>query len=760
MHMPFLFARFAPHPGASFFLINGKAIPQGSVFGFNKMDLSNNLLPGYFIKTKRNNNVAVLFRRMFVILRGMGRRRVSIILSIAWISLASCAPTETALPVDPNQRDVLLVTIDTWRYDASGFSGSGKVRTPALDRLADGGRVFDFAHAHAVVTLPSHASILTGRFPYEHGVHDNAGYRLDGSIPTLASMLRAQGWATAAFVSAFPLDRRYGLAQGFDRYDDEYDGFAPLSFTPPERPAGETVEKALEWWEAQRGKPRLMWVHIFTPHYPYEPGPPWEREYAAAPYYGDVARSDSEIAPLIERVLDGPDGNTVVIVTSDHGEALGEHGEQTHGMFAYEATLKVPLVLYARGAVKPSRDDRSARHVDIVPTVLELTGIEGPTDLPGQSLVGAWEDDPPSYFEALSPWVNRGWAPLHGTISAGHKAIRLPLAELYDLRQDPSEQDNLVSDKNIEYRRFLLDVPDPSVADGERETLDAETIKRLRSLGYATANATRPPEFGPELDPKNLILYDDMLASALSSFRDDKTDVAIAWLRRIIDEQPLMGLAYSHLAFFYSDLGRGDEAIRVLESAVQNGASNESIRRKLALALVRANRLDDAHRVLIVDTESTDPETQSALGRVASRQGRYDDAMSRFQRALQLDSSFPTASMDSGILLMEMGRFDEARPLLERALEQDPFLAEAWNALGVIESSVQRPQAAIDAWKRAVDADPRMVDALYNLGLMLGRTGDREGALAVLKRYAPLVQGDLRREANAMLKQLESAGNP
>jgi len=674
------------------------------------------------------------------------------------LAAVSCAPVERPVSEGPNGRDVLIVTIDTWRHDAAGFSGSGKVETPSLDRLAGAARVFDFAHAHAVVTLPSHVSILTGRFPHEHGIHDNAGYRLDASIPTLASLLRAQGWATAAFVSAFPLDRRYGLARGFDRYDDEYDGFAPLSFTPPERPGDETVRNALGWWEEHRGEPRLMWVHLFTPHYPYDPGPPWRDEYSAAPYYGDVARTDAELTPLIELVLDGADAGAVVVVTSDHGEALGEHGEQTHGMFAYEATLKVPLLLYAEGVVPPSRDDRSARHVDIVPTILELTGITPPGELPGRSLVGPWKDDPPSYFEALSPWVNRGWAPLHGTISSRHKAIRLPLGELYDLGADPGELRNLAGEKQLDFRRFLVGLPDPTINDGNRETLDEETIKQLGSLGYATGNASRPAEYGPELDPKNLILYDGLLARALSSFRDGDSAQAIALLRRIIDEQPLMGLAYSHLAFFYSDLGRPDEAIRTLEEAVRNGASNESIRRKLALALVRVNRLDEAHRTLIGDTDSSDPETQSALGRVAARQGRYDDARARFQRALQLDPSFPTASMDSGILLMEMGRYDEAEPLLERALDQDPFLAEAWNALGVLESSRDRPQAAIDAWRKAVDADPRMVDALYNLGLMLGRRGDREGAIDALRRYAPLVQGELRREADAMLEQLESDG--
>jgi choline-sulfatase len=672
--------------------------------------------------------------------------------------LGACEPAADPQSGGPNARDVLIVTIDTWRHDAAGFSGSGKVATPALDRLAAAGRVFDFAHAHAVVTLPSHTSILTGRFPHEHGIHDNAGYRLDASIPTVASILRAHGWATAAFVSAFPLDRRYGLDHGFDHYDDEYDGFAPQSFTPPERPGEETVRRALEWWDTHRGKPRLMWVHLFTPHYPYDPGPPWNTDYAAAPYYGDVARSDAQLTPLIERVLDGPDGDTLVIVTSDHGEALGEHGERTHGMFAYEATLKVPLVLFAKGAVKPSRDERSARHVDILPTVLELTGVAPPEGLPGRSLIREWKDDPPSYFEALSPWVNRGWAPLYGAISARHKAIRLPLAELYDLRDDPAELDNLIDEKSLDLRRFLVAVPDPTVSAGEREPLDPETIKRLGSLGYATGNASRPTEYGPELDPKNLIVYDQLLARALSNYRDGDVRGGIAVMRRIIDEQPRMGLAYSHLAFFYSDIGEAEKAIQVLEEAVANEASNEAIRRKLGLALLRVGRVGEASRVLSVDENSTDPATQSALGRVAARSGLFPEARARFRRALELDPSFPTASMDAGILMMEMGRFDEARPLLERAVEQDAYLAEAWNALGVIESSEDDASAAIDAWRKAVDADPRMIDALYNLGLMLGRRGEIREAVDALTRYSALVSGDQRREAEQMLAELEAMG--
>jgi len=675
---------------------------------------------------------------------------------IAALAVLACANGADRGPRAPEGRDVLIVTIDTWRHDAAGFSGAGKVVTPALDRLAAAGRVFDFAHAHAVVTLPSHASILTGRFPHEHGIHDNAGYKLDPALPTMASLLNEEGWATAAFVSAFPLDRRFGLAHGFETYDDEYDGYAPQAFTPPERPGAETVRRALHWWDANRGTPRLMWVHVFTPHYPYDPGPPWDDEYAGTPYYGDVARADHELAPLIDRVLDAADRDIVVILTSDHGEGLDEHGEQTHGLFAYETTLKVPLVLYAAGDVPPSRDDRSARHVDILPTVLELTGLTPPEGLPGRSLVDAWEDEPTSYFEALSPWINRDWAPLHGTIASRHKAIRLPLGELYDLEADPDEVNNLIEQERRDWGRFLLGIPDPASAPEARAALDEETIEKLGALGYVAASPVRRNEYGPDSDPKNLIRFDQLLSKALGNFRDGHHDVAIALLRRIMHEQPSMGLAYAHLAFFYSDLGRTGEAIEVLQGALSNGASNESIRRKLALALLSEGRPDEGYDVLIVDTDSDDPETQSALGRVAAHQGRSDDAMARFRRALELDPSFPTASMDMGILLMGQGRFDDARPLLERALEQDAYLAEAWNALGVIESHANRVGAAVSAWRRAIDADPRMVDAFYNLGLMLGRSGDTRGAIEALRRYSELVSGDQRREAERMLAELES----
>lgn len=651
--------------------------------------------------------------------------------------------------------NIVIITIDTWRHDASGFSGAGRVQTPALDRIAARGRVFDFAHAHAVVTLPSHASILTGLYPYEHGIRDNAGYRL-GEQPTLASMLAAEGWETAAFVSAFPLDRRFGLDHGFSTYDDDYEGYGAASFTPPERPGDETVAAALRWWKGRGEKPRMMWVHLFTPHYPYDPGPRLAAQYRSEPYFGDVARADEELAPLVEELLGGSDADsTAIILTSDHGEGLGDHGEQTHGLFAYESTLRVPLVLVAPGWVQPSTDSRSARHIDIVPTLLELANLPVPERLRGRSLHKPASSDPDSYFEALSPWLNRGWAPLTGNIAARNKAIRLPIPELFDLGQDPEEGRNLAPFQPQEWEAVLRDVPPPTRGATDRGEVDAETASRLQSLGYAAQNLAPKTDFGPQDDPKSLLAVDDALAKALAAYAQGRSGDAIKQMRELIELQPQMSLAYAHLSYFYSDLGRVPEAIATLKLALDRGAATESLRRKLALALMRVGEPDEAWLLLQIDRDSEDPETQTALGRIATRRRDAEEAARRFERALQIDSTFPAALMDSGILLMELGRFEEARPRLEAALERDEYLAEAWNALGVIESASD-PAKALAAWERAVEIDPRLPDALFNLGIMYRRAGQREKAIDVLTRYLPLVSGEALAEAQQLLDELQA----
>ena len=653
-------------------------------------------------------------------------------------------------------RDVLLVTIDTLRHDAVGYSGSGKVATPNIDRLAADGVVFETAHAHAVVTLASHASILTGLYPYQHGIRDNARFTLRDGLPTLALVLRNVGYGTAAFVSAFPLDRRFGLARGFEVYDDQYGGTRSSDIRIAERPGEETVARALAWWNANAARPRFMWVHLFTPHFPYEPKEPFATRYRDAPYYGEVAQADAQLEPLLAALRERGAKPALLVLTADHGESLGEHGEQTHGLFAYEATLRVPLVMWAPGMLDRGRVRAHARHVDLVPTICDLLSLKAPPGLAGRSLFSDTREDG-SYFEAMSAHLNRGWAPLLGRIDSGMKAISLPLPELYDLEVDPTEAHNLVEKDRERHRAILAALPPSVTVAVEPGRLDEEEIARLRSLGYLAGGNAPPPsarEDDPSLDPKNLIESEYIIDRALTSWRKLDTDGAIRLLTDLVARQPRMAVAYSHLASMYTDLGRLDEAVTTLSRAAAAGVADEEMRVKLALALSRNGHADHAWNVLSGDGESTDPETQSALGRIAAELGRMDEARRRFERALELDSTYPEGLVDLGTFLLNAGDLAGARSRLEQGLAQNPDIAEGWNALGVVRLKSGEESGARQAWEKAVEADPRYPDALFNLALAYEHSGEYDRQASALEKYIGLVEGEDRERATRMLRQI------
>jgi tetratricopeptide (TPR) repeat protein len=608
--------------------------------------------------------------------------------------------------------------------------------------------------------LPSHASILTGLLPYEHGIRDNAGFTLPAEIPTLGTLLESSGYLTAAFVSAFPLDRRFGLGRGFGVYDDEYEGFGGGAFIFAERPGEETISRARAWWEDHRGRRRFMWVHLFTPHFPYEPAEPFASEYGDAPYYGDVAMTDAQLAPLVEPILAAESDSTLVIVTSDHGESLGEHGEATHGLFAYESTLKIPLLFFAPGLVEPGIDTRPAGHVDVLPSIFHLLGLATP-ECSGRSLFAASPTENESlYFEALTAFFNRGWAPLHGRIEGSIKAIDLPVPELYDLAADPQERSNLAERRADELDSMLRALPAAAREPGRRERLDSEVVERLRSLGYVASGDGGTGSrrvFGADDDPKNLVQEEARLFEALSLYRSGKTDQAVRALREMLERRPTMAVAYGHLSYMYTDQGRLDEAAELLQRALARGVDTESIRRKLALVLLRRGRPRAAWETLAPHGESEDPETQIALGRVAAALERFEEADARIGRALELDPTFADAQIDRGILLLMQGRLAEGRGQLEAGLARNPQHAEGWNALGAAYSGEGELQRAVAAWRRAVEIDPRLPDPLFNLALSLGRAGEVDGAIDALERYIDLVDGDDRRRAEAMLRELRGS---
>ncbi len=372
-------------------------------------------------------------------------------LALAFIAAAALASACKA-PAKPKDFNVLLVTIDTLRPDRLSCYNQTYLRTPQIDGLAARGVLFERAFAHAPLTLPSHASILLGSTPLAHGADDNGMRVVPRGVPSLPKTLRAAGYATGAFVSAFPLDTRFGLIEGFDVYDDKYPARPAAALDFPERPAEKTMAAALDWLAARNGR-WFLWVHLYDPHSPYAPPEPYATRFAADPYSGEVAYVDETLGKLFGAIDGrGETGRTLVVLTADHGESLGEHGEMTHGYFAYNSTIWVPLVVAAPGLASARVKDLVS-HEDIFPTVCDVLGLPAPADLPGRSfrplLEGRTQKARPVYFEALEGYYHHGAAPLRGVIEGPMKFVDSPIPELYDLRNDFDEANDLASGTDL-----------------------------------------------------------------------------------------------------------------------------------------------------------------------------------------------------------------------------------------------------------------------------------------------------------------------
>ncbi len=672
--------------------------------------------------------------------RGNGSRRAVAIAIVAVVAIAAIivmalrrnsaltSSTETA-------PDIILVTIDTLRSDGISFSGSTRVKTPFLDELARNGVFYRNAHAHNVVTLPSHSNILTGLLPYQHGVRENAGFVLDPKHKTVAHYLKQAGYATGAFVSAFPLDGRFGLGVDFDIYDDKYhEGTAPTQFVVPERPASETFADARRWYDSVEGQKRFMWVHIYEPHAPYEPQSPFKEQYPKNPYYGEVAAADDALGGFLRPILE-KNPNTLVIVTADHGEGMNEHGEITHGVFAYEETLHVPLILYENGRVKPRIENEYVRHVDIVPTILERAGVEKPTGLTGESLLKI-ERPRDTYFEALTTNINLGWAPLIGMIHGGHKYIDLPLAELYNLEKDRLEKRNILEeDRRMTTKiRSMLAGNAPDVSKIERN-LSAEEARKLLSLGYLAGTAAAKKEYTADDDPKNVVHLHTIMMTSIAAYQRGNMSEAMRLARDLIKERPEMAMARDLLAFLLQESDRSSDAEAVIREAMAKGTASDSMRKRLGMILSESGRAAEAVEVLEPFASSKDPDLLNAYGIALADLGRMQPAIQQFERALQIDRTNATAYQNLGVVALRVGDTARAEQYLNRALRLNEKLPLALNSMGVVAARRNDLAGAVEWWKKAVAIDPKQYDAWFNIGLVSGNAGKREEARHALTKF-------------------------
>ncbi len=513
-------------------------------------------------------------------------------LPIAPLVVSSGSAASDRLPARPGAlrgQNLLVVTLDTTRPDRLGCYGNHEIVTPHLDRLCARGVVFSGAAATASSTLPSHASIFTGRYPLRHGARANALYPLGSEQRTLAEMLSDSGYETAAFVSSFVLDARFGLAQGFDRYDDEVSpSTAPMGFA--ERRADETTQRAIQWLEGPHRRPFFLWVHYFDAHAPYDPPAPFAARYAQ-PYDGEIAFVDEQIGRLLTAVEAIRERETLVVVVADHGEAMGEHGEWSHAILVPEATLRIPLIFYARKGL-PAGLHVAARvsQVDLMPTILSLLGIGLPPDLDGVDLTGPPDPDRPVRAETVEGRVSYGWARLAALYRGPLKYVEGPHPELYDLRSDPLERNDLLGSRaqDAAAMRRQLRALEGAAADALAapvDLLEAGDVERLAALGYVVTGGHVVDAGAQGPDPKEMLPLLVRLQTLVSDFGGYQGWPAwkrflmvvtgnsparsrpelIRELEKMAADHPDFAPAYHFLAVFYRLEHRPEDAARALE---------------------------------------------------------------------------------------------------------------------------------------------------------------------------------------------------
>lgn len=627
-----------------------------------------------------------------------------------------------APPPPPFEGPVVLICIDTLRSDHLPAYGYNGVQTPAIDRLAAEGVVFERVYSHVPLTLPAHAALFTGLIPPDNGVRNNRGYRLAPEQRTLAEAAQEKGFRTAAFVSSMVLGQDTGIGQGFQFFEDR--------MKPSARPQGQNVfaqrkgdltAAAARAWLDQGGSDKFfLFLHLYDPHSPYDPPEPFGARYPFA-YDGEIAFADQVVGGFLDhlRAL-GLYDKALIALFSDHGEGLGDHGESEHGLLLYREELEVPLIVkLPQGAQAGTRRQGPFALTDLSATLARRLGLSLPAAT-GRSLFEIPEkgNEPAIYAETLAPRHAYGWSELRAVIRGPLHFIEAPENELYDLVRDPLEKQNLLPGTPVpgEITRALAAI---SKGNLEEAPVSSEEEQRLAALGYVGGATVEPAAVLP--NPRDRIHLSEALWAA------------VAKVGKTGDLEPER---------------------KILALMPELNIKNESLFRIVARNMLAAGAAESAWKVLERFRDSTETGTQVMLGEAAAGCGKTTEAALHFRRALALDPEAPRAHLGLGLLALGQGNLGAAETNLDRALGLDASLAEGWNARGVARAQRRDLPGAIEAWRRAVDLDPEMSDTWFNLALTLRHSGNNPEAAAALRRYIPLAQGRDRVRAQALLRQL------
>jgi arylsulfatase A-like enzyme/tetratricopeptide (TPR) repeat protein len=716
----------------------------------------------------------------------------ALLFTITSLQRAASFRREAAAPLN-----ILLVTLDTARADRIGAYGYAEAKTSHFDRLAAEGVRFERAVAQAPITLPSHASLFTARFPFTHGVRNNGNFYLSDQFPTLATALHDRGYRTGAFVSSFILDRRYGLARGFDEYDDRLESARKqvVNFEV-ERRGDQTALKADAWLEryarengavgsqqsAVGGQqsaevhPFFLWLHLYDPHEPYRPPQPFRDMFADRPYDGEIAFTDTILASVMDR-LDklGLLQSTLIAVVGDHGESLGDHGEETHSMFVYEPALRVPLILWRPGRLPAGRIVQPlVRVLDLAPTLLDLIGAPPLAGAEGRSLMPLVNGDAlppaPAYAETYLPLFYMNWSPLRALEDERWKYIDAPKPELYDLASDPKETNNLAGRepaRAAEWAAALTKFTGGGAGPMTGSRVDRETLDKLASLGYVAAavepaktpgapgasgasDAARP-------DPKDVIAVFNRLRAANSAVRDGRFADATVVARSVLAEDPKNAFARIIVASAQLNQGAYKEAIAGYRAYLDLVPTSAYAHHWIAICYIRLGDRDRAlaeeEAALAIDPNYADARV--LRGGVFAALGRFDEAIAELTKAVATDPDKAGLRLDLAKVLVDAGRLDEAEAQYRRALALAPADADVHTGFGVLLAERKRLEDAVGEFSRALEIDPLHDEARFDLARVLEQQGKTDAARTEYERVAASErEGPIRSAARRRLAAL------
>ncbi|MHB0968897.1 MAG: sulfatase-like hydrolase/transferase [Thermoanaerobaculia bacterium] len=680
-------------------------------------------------------------------------RRISLLIVVAGLLALACSRSgrETA-SVRFEKAPIILISIDTLRADRLPAYGYDGVRTPNIDRFRKDAILFQNAYAQVPLTLPSHVSLLTGLLPADNGVRNNVGYVLDRQAhPTIPQLLTQQGYATGAAVSAWVLRKDSGLGDAFDFYDDRVEMRSREAAGHLQRPGDQTIRVAEAWIGERAGEPFFFMLHLFEPHSPYKPPEPFATEYAGQPYDGEVAATDALVGQFLDFLRErGLYDSATIIFLSDHGEGLMDHGEQEHGLFLYREAIHVPLMVKLPKSHGAGRTVAApAQLLDVMPTVAHVAGIPNDKTWPGSSLVDLAEENRPVvravFSETLYPRLHLGWSDLRSLVDANHHFIEAPHPELFDIRKDPREQTNIISEQRRTYaamREQIAKFPKNLAAPS---AVNPEEAKKLQALGYlgSTSVMTSDSELP---DPKDGLDDLRLIEEASDLARQGDRRGAIARLERAVANNPRFTDAIANLAILYDDVGDFEKAAAMYKKAIDANPTNAAgPAASLGWLYLRLGRFDgaDAHARIAASTYPA--YAHLLLGRIALARGDLRNAGAYAEQCMA-DPSYRVAGM---VLLAQVlsrsGRPSEALPLLERAENErkaqggspEQLLAFArGDALARLNRAAEA-EAAFREETRHFPQDPEAWAHLAVVCLLQGKTREAEHVMESLVRAIP-----------------------